>query len=325
LLWRLTGGRAHFTDVTNASRTLLLNIHTQQWDKELLDIFNIPANILPEIVDNHGHFGSTTLLGDQIAICALAGDQQAAAFGQACFKPGMVKSTYGTGAFMLLNTGDKIVKSKERLLSTIQYRIPNHLAYGIEGSIFIAGAAVQWLRDNLKIIKTSAEIETLAETVDNNGGVYFIPAFTGLGAPFWNPYARGLMTGLTRDTQNAHIARACLEAIAYQTKDLLIAMEKDGANIDSLLVDGGMSANNNLLQFLADILNITVKRPKIIETTALGIAYLISLELKIYTSLTDISNIAQSNQLFKPHIDKQQRHDLYQTWRKWITVLDKNL
>lgn len=320
LLWRLTEGRSHLTDVTNASRTMLMDIHTQQWDEELLQLFNIPKLLLPKIVDNYGDFGllDKNLLGAAIPICAMAGDQQAAAFGQACFHPGMIKSTYGTGCFVLLNTGDKPAVSHHKLLSTIQYRIPGHLAYGLEGSIFIAGAAVQWLRDNLRLIQRSSEIQALAEQVPNNGGVYFIPAFTGLGAPYWNPYARGMITGLTRDTHAGHIARATLEAVCYQTCDLLNAMQEDGAKIDCLRVDGGMTVNDSLLQFLADILSVRVERPKVVETTALGVAFLAGLQLGIYRSLAEITALWQLEHTFNPAMALTERERLYGKWLYWV-------
>jgi glycerol kinase len=280
--------------------------------------------MLPEVVDNYGDFGTTLpeLFGASIPICAMAGDQQAAAFGQACFNKGMVKSTYGTGCFMLLHTGDQPVFSQHKLLSTIQYRLPNQIAYGLEGSIFIAGAAVQWLRDGLHIIKKSSEIQALAEQVDNNGGVYFIPAFTGLGAPYWNPHARGMITGLTRDTQAAHLARATLEAVCYQTRDLLEAIKQDGVDIKCLRVDGGMSVNDSLLQLLADILAIEVQRPQVVETTALGVAYLTGLQLGIYTSLTQVSQLWQLNQSFQPSMPATQRAQLYDKWCYWVDRLN---
>jgi glycerol kinase len=320
LLWRLTDGRSHFTDVTNASRTMLFNIHTQQWDDELLQLFNIPKLILPEIVDNYGDFGvlDKNLLGAAIPVCAMAGDQQAAAFGQACFHLGMIKSTYGTGCFVLLNTGNIPTTSHHKLLTTIQYRIPGHLAYGLEGSIFIAGAAVQWLRDNLGLIQRSSDIQTLAEQVSDNGGVYFVPAFTGLGAPYWNPHARGMIAGLTRDTYAGHLARATLEAVCYQTRDLLHAMQEDGADINCLRVDGGMVVNDHLMQFLADILAVRVERPKIVETTALGVAFLAGLQLGIYRSLTEITALWQLEHTFSPAMSLTARERLYDKWLYWV-------
>lgn len=320
LLWRLTNGKNHFSDVTNASRTMLFNIHTQEWDEELLELFNIPKSMLPKIVDNYGDFGilDNNLLGAAIPICAMAGDQQAAAFGQACFYPGMIKSTYGTGCFVLLNTGTKPAVSQHKLLTTIQYRIPGQLSYGLEGSIFIAGAAVQWLRDNLGLIQRSGDIQTLAEQVSDNGGVYFVPAFTGLGAPYWNPHARGMIAGLTRDTYAGHIARATLEAVCYQTRDLMNAIYEDGADINCLRVDGGMTVNDNLMQFLADILAIRVERPKVVETTALGVAFLTGLQLGIYQSLEEITELWQLEHVFNPALSLSERTRLYDKWLYWV-------
>lgn len=323
LLWQFTKGRSHYTDVTNASRTLMFNIHTQQWDDELLALFNLPKCMLPEVKDNCADFGEVhqDWFGAPMLICAMAGDQQSAAFGQACFEPGMVKSTYGTGAFMLLHTGSKPVASQHNLLTTIQYRVQGQLAYGLEGSIFIAGAAVQWLRDNLHLIQHSSEIEVLAEQVSDNGGVYFIPAFTGLGAPYWNPHARGMITGLTRDTQPGHLARATLEAVCYQTRDLLQAMQRDGAHINSLRVDGGMTVNNILMQSLANILAIGVERPAVIETTALGAAFLTGLQLGLYASMAEISALWQLEQAFKPKLPVEKREVQYQQWLYWVNKL----
>lgn len=320
LLWRLTESHNHFTDVTNASRTLLFNIHTQEWDAELLALFNIPAALLPKIVDNCGQFGllNKNLLGAAIPICALAGDQQAAAFGQACFQPGMIKSTYGTGCFMLVNTGKQPVNSAHKLLTTIQYRIGKEIAYGLEGSIFIAGAAVQWLRDNLHLIQRSSDIQALADQVADNGDVYFIPAFTGLGAPYWQPHARGLIAGLTRDTRAGHLARAALEAVCYQTRDLLNAMAEDGVKIESLRVDGGMTNNESLLQLLADISRVKVERSKIIETTALGISFMVGLELGIYSSLTEITKLWQYDVNCQPEKSLMQANELYKKWQYWV-------
>ncbi|NNM59008.1 MAG: glycerol kinase GlpK [Legionellales bacterium] len=323
ILWQLTKGRSHYTDVTNASRTLLFNIHTQQWDTELLTLFNIPKYMLPEVKDNCADFGEVdkAWFGCAIPICAMAGDQQSAAFGQACFHSGMVKSTYGTGAFMLLHTGSQPVLSQHKLLTTIQYRVGDQLAYGLEGSIFIAGAAVQWLRDNLHLIQHADEIQALAEQVPDNGDVYFIPAFTGLGAPYWDPHARGMITGLTRDTQAGHLARATLEAVCYQTRDLLQAMQKDGAKIDCLRVDGGMTVNDTLMQSLADILAIRVERPVVIETTALGVAFLTGLQQGLYASMAEISDLWQLQQGFMPLLPARDREERYQKWLYWVKKL----
>lgn len=316
LLWRLTGG-VHASDVTNASRTLLFNIHTQDWDPDLLTLFNIPELLLPKVLDNNTHFGITdkTHFGAQIPIVAMIGDQQAAAFGQACFQQNSIKSTYGTGCFVLMNTGDQIIQSKHRLLSTIAYRIDHKIAYALEGSIFNAGTAIQWLRDGLGIIKTAQETEQIASQINNTNGVYFIPAFTGLGAPYWNPTARGAILGLTRDTHTDHIVRAALEAVCYRTRDLITAMQSDAhSTINSLRVDGGMANNNWLMQFLADILQIPIERPPIIETTALGCAFMAGLSLKWLNDLDDIANHWQSERLFTPKMPLDQSESLYQGW-----------
>jgi glycerol kinase len=326
LLWRLTNGKQHLTDVTNASRTALMNLYTCDWDDELLKLFDIPRQLLPTIVDNHGNFGVTdkTVFDAEIPINAMIGDQQAAAFGQACFKPGMMKSTYGTGCFVLVNTGNQPVYSTHQLLTTVQYCLPQQATvYGLEGSIFIAGAAVQWLRDGLHLIRSSKEIQTLAATVQDNGGVYFIPAFTGLGAPYWNPHARGMITGLTRDTNAGHLAKATLEAVCYQTKDLLSALQLDKVDVNCLRVDGGMAVNNELMQFLADILAVEVHRPAIVETTALGAALLVGLQAGIYTSLSDIEQLWQLEHRFAPTMQAELYQHLYQTWLHWITTLNQ--
>ncbi len=322
LLWKLTGGKSHATDATNASRTMLFNIHTQQWDQELLTLFNIPQVLLPKVLDSSADFGETdeSLFGKKISISGIAGDQQAATIGQACFHKGMIKSTYGTGAFMLLNTGTHVICSNNRLLSTIAYRLENKVTYGLEGSIFCAGATIKWLRDNLKIIHAASETETLAKNVESTEGVYFIPAFTGLGAPYWNPQARAMISGMTRNTGIAHIVRAALEAVAYQTRDLLEAMISDSQiSLDTLRVDGGMVANNWLLQFLADVLNVEVQRPHCIETSALGAAYLAGLQVGVYQSLEEISQLWQMDAAFKP---QQQRKADYEGWKQAIADLD---
>ncbi|HLB58044.1 MAG TPA: glycerol kinase, partial [Gammaproteobacteria bacterium] len=276
LLWRLTNGKTHATDATNASRTLLFNIHTQTWDNDILTALNIPAAILPIVLDSSAHFGDIdkSFLGEKIPITGIAGDQQAATVGQACFTSGMVKSTYGTGCFMLLNTGDSVIYSKNRLLSTVAYRLNGKVTYGLEGSIFSAGVTIKWLRDTLKLISSASETEALAKSIPDTQGVYLVPGFTGLGAPYWDPDARGALLGLTRNSGVEQIARAALEAVCYQTRDLLAAMRSDsGTTLAVLRVDGGMTANNWLLQFLADILNIEVERPVCIETSALGAAF----------------------------------------------------
>ncbi len=277
LLWRLTGGKVHATDATNASRTLLFDIHAQDWDDELLGLFGVPRAILPEVRDNAGVFGETVpdLLGAAIPVAGMAGDQQAAVVGQACFDPGSAKSTYGTGCFLLLNTGEEAITSDHRLLTTVAYRFDGRPTYALEGSIFVAGAAVKWLRDGLGLITHASQTDDMATRTEDNGGVYMVPAFVGLGAPHWQPDARGLITGLTLGTTAAHVARAALEAVAYQTHDLAEAMVEDGAaRLETLRVDGGMAANDWLCQFLADLLDLPVERPAMLETTALGAALL---------------------------------------------------
>lgn len=319
LLWRLTNGKSHATDATNASRTMLFNIHTQAWDKEILSSLDIPENLLPTVFDCSAHFGETEegILGKKIPITGIAGDQQAATVGQACFHQGMVKTTYGTGCFMLLNTGQQVIHSKNRLLSTIAYRLNNQVTYGLEGSIFSAGSTVKWLRDTLKIIHDAAETETIAKRITDTGGVYLIPAFTGLGAPYWDPHARGAIVGLTRNSGVEQIVRAALESVAYQTCDLLDAMQSDSqTQLETLRVDGGMVANQWLLQFLADMLNLEVQRPACIETSALGAAYLAGLSVGIFESLEDISQRWQKNATFSPMMSAEQRDSLYQGWKR---------
>ncbi len=321
LLWKLTNGRSHATDATNAARTLLFNIHAQEWDEEILRELNIPRHMLPEVLDNTADFGELDekILGMKIPITGMAGDQQAATIGQACFRPGMVKATYGTGCFMLLNTGSKVMQSTNKLLSTVAYRIDNQVAYGLEGSIFSAGVTIKWLRDTLKLITTAAETETLANNVSNTEGVYLVPAFTGLGAPYWDPDARGALLGLTRNSGREHIVRAALENVGYQTRDLLDAMTADsGAGISALRVDGGMVANNWLLQFLSDILDLEVHRPICIETTALGAAYLAGLQIGMYDSLEQIAELWQMNACFSPQMSDSHRDRLYQGWKSAI-------
>lgn len=320
LLWKLTGGKCHATDATNASRTGLFNIQTQQWDEELLDFFDIPKPLLPIVLDNCSNFGVTDpkLFGHSIAITAMIGDQQAATVGQACIKPGMVKSTYGTGCFMLLNTGNKIIHSKNRLLTTVAYRLNGKVTYGLEGSIFVAGAAIKWLRDTLCLFNEASTTQTMASSVKDTAGVYLVPAFTGLGAPYWDPNARGALFGLTQDTKKEHIARAALEAVCYQTKDLTQAMLNDGASLTTLRVDGGMAANNWLLQFLADILSINVERPYSIESSALGTAFLAGLRSGLYNSLEEISELWHPDRYFIPSMDPQKCEQLYQGWQKAI-------
>lgn len=321
LLWKLTGGKSHVTDVTNASRTMLFNIHTQTWDKDILTMFNIPANLLPRVLDNTADFGALdeSILGRSIPITGVAGDQQAATIGQACFSPGMIKATYGTGAFMLLNTGSTVIQSQNRLLSTIAYRINNEVVYGLEGSIFCAGVTIKWLRDTLKLIQTAAETEKLAGCIATTEGVYLIPAFTGLGAPYWDPEARGALLGLTRNSRREHIVRAALESVAYQTRDLLEAMAADStAMLKTLRVDGGMAANPWLLQFLSDMLNVEVQRPRCIETSALGAVYLAGLQIGMYQSLEEIALLWSKDTHFVPQMSVTQREHFYQGWKRAI-------
>ena len=318
LLWRLTGGALHATDATNASRTGLFDIHRQEWDDDLLALWRIPAALLPEVRNSAGDFGDTVagVFEQQIPIRGIAGDQQAASIGQACFKPGMVKSTYGTGCFVLLHTGLEPVTSTNRLLTTVAYRLDGQSAYALEGSIFVAGAAVQWLRDGLKIIDTAPDVEALAQGLDSNHGVYMVPAFTGLGAPHWDPDARGALFGLTRDTGIAEIARAALEAVAYQSHDLLEAMANDhGRPIDTLRIDGGMATNDWLAQFLANILEVRVDRPAVIETTALGAAFLGGLGAGLYSSLDEIAVLWRHQRSFTPALNDHGRKALLAGWR----------
>jgi glycerol kinase len=321
LIWKLTQGELHITDVTNASRTLLFNIHTQQWDDELLSILDIPRSLLPQVQSSSQVYGYTAegLLGSRIPIAGIAGDQQAATFGQASLQCGMVKNTYGTGCFMLLNTGNKPILSNHKLLTTIAWRINGRTDYALEGSIFIAGAVVQWLRDGLEIIKHSADVEPLACSVPDNGGVYFVPAFVGLGAPYWDSYARGTIVGLTRGSTSAHIARAALESIAYQTADVIDAMRQDSQlDLCELRVDGGASRNNLLMQFQADILGVPVVRPKITETTALGAAYLAGLAIGYWQSEAEIVHQWQADRWFEPKISSDHRLTLLDSWHQAI-------
>lgn len=301
LVWNLTGGKTHITDVTNASRTMLFNIHSLQWDEELLKLFNVPKNMLPEVKSCSEVYGETAgrILAANIPIAGIAGDQHAALFGQMCTQKGMVKNTYGTGCFMLMNVGEKPIFSKNKLVTTVAWKIGNNVQYALEGSIFIAGAVVQWLRDGLRIINASQEVEALAATVGNNGGVYLVPAFAGLGAPHWNAYARGMMVGLTRGTTNGHIARAALESIAFQTMEILHAMEADsGVQIKELRVDGGATSNNMLMQIQADVLNTTVVRPQVTETTAMGAAYLAGLAVGYWRDMNEIQQQWQAERYF---------------------------
>lgn len=317
LLYKLTGGQVHATDATNASRTLLFNLRTQDWDDELLNFFKVPAALLPEVKDCAADFGKTdpALFGAPIRIAGIAGDQQAATVGQACFEPGMIKSTYGTGCFAVLNLGTEFVRSRNRLLTTTAYRLNGETTYALEGSIFIAGAAVQWLRDALQLIGHAGDTEALARSLDDNGGVYLVPAFTGLGAPYWDPDARGAVIGLTRDAGIAHFARAALESVAYQTRDLMIAMADDALQPMEVRVDGGMVVNDWVVQGLADILQIPALRPQVVETTALGAAYLAGLQVGVYDSLEDISALWQTERRFEPQMPAQRATELYQGWQ----------
>jgi glycerol kinase len=321
LTWKLTNGEVHVTDVSNASRTMLYNIHTLQWDEELLKLFNIPAAVLPEVKPSSKIYGVTgNIIPDsRIPIAGIAGDQQAALFGQLCTQPGMVKNTYGTGCFMLMNTGDKAITSKNNLLTTIAWQIDGRTEYALEGSVFIAGAVVQWLRDELKIIRSSSDIEALAAQVKDTDGVYMVPAFAGLGAPHWNQYARGTIFGLTRGSSNAHIARAALDSIAYQTYDVLKAMEADaGIHIKELRVDGGATVNNQLMQFQSDILHTKVVRPTITETTALGAAYLAGLAVGYWKNISDIQEQWQVDKQFAPAMDEEKRANLVNGWQRAV-------
>lgn len=321
LLWHLTGGKVHRTDATNASRTMLFNIHDQSWDTELLDLFSIPASILPEVMDSSCHFGVTDvdILGAEIPVLGIAGDQQAALFGQACYEKGMAKSTYGTGCFLMLNTGDKVLKSKNKLLSTVAYRLNGKPTYAIEGSIFMAGATIQWIRDGLKIINDASETGVLAENMPLDHGVFLVPAFTGLGAPYWDPNARGAILGLTRDSGIREIVTAGLQSVCYQTKDLQKAMESDGLRPNLLRVDGGMVSNDWVLNFLADILGVKVDRPEITETTALGVAYLAGLHAGIFTSTEQLASMWHCEKSFEPKIDSEFRNSLYKQWMKAVS------
>ena len=325
LIWNLTKGDQHVTDVTNASRTLLFNINTMDWDDELLELFSIPKSMLPQVKQSSEVYGHTQSIfyDSKIPISGIAGDQQAALFGQMCTKPGMVKNTYGTGCFMLMNIGEKPIVSKNNLLTTVAWKINGKTNYAFEGSVFVAGAVVQWLRDSLKIIRTSAAVENLADSVDSSDGVYFVPAFVGLGAPHWNQHAQGTIFGLTRGSTDAHIARASIESIAYQTMDILKAMESDsGISIKELRVDGGASVNNMLMQFQADVLNTLVIRPKVIETTAMGAAFLAGLAVGYWKNYEEIQQIWQTDQLFKPTSERTAIKKDIKGWYRAIDALE---
>ena len=322
LVWNLTKGKLHITDVSNASRTMLFNIHTLNWDEELLKIFNIPSAILPEVRSSSEIYGKTEgHFSTSIPVAGIAGDQQAALFGQMCTEPGMVKNTYGTGCFMMMNIGNKPIESKSKLLTTIAWRIGNETQYALEGSIFIAGAVVQWLRDGLGIIKNSSDVEKLASKVKDTEGVYFVPAFAGLGAPYWNQHARGTLVGITRGSTSAHIARAALDSIAYQTLEVLLAMQKDsGIDISELRVDGGATVNNNLMQFQADLLQSKVVRPKITETTALGAAYLAGLAVNYWSNINEIRQQWQIDRTFSPQIKENETLSLIKGWHRAVNA-----
>ncbi len=325
LLWRLTKGAVHATDATNASRTLLFDIQNQRWDKKILDTFDIPEILLPKVLNSSDDYGemSADILGSRIPIRSLIGDQQAATVGQACFKAGMVKATYGTGCFVLLNTGDQLVQSRNRLLSTIAYRLNGEVTYGLEGSIFSAGTIIKWLRDKLKIITSAPESELLAQSVDDNDGVYLVPAFSGLGAPYWKPNAKAAILGLTNNSTREHIVRAGLEAVAYQTKDLFNCMLDYPQPFSAVRVDGGMAANNWLLQFISDMIDLPIHRPICTETTALGAAFLAGLAIGAYQSLEEISHIWQMNKVFSPMMKEERREYLYERWKSAVEVVIK--
>lgn len=319
LIWRLTNGKAHVTDYSNASRTMLFNINKLEWDREILELLKIPESILPEVKPSSEIYGYSEALGNLIPISGDAGDQQAALFGQVAFNVGEIKATYGTGSFILMNIGNNPIRS-ENLLTTIAWGLEkNKVTYALEGSIFITGAAVQWFRDGLRAIDVSDEIEPLASSVEDNGGVYFVPAFVGLGAPYWDPYARGLIIGITRGTTKAHIARAILESIAYQTRDVIEVMQKEsGISINSLKVDGGAAKDNLLMQFQADILGIKVIRPKVMETTSMGVAMLAGLGVGLWNSLEELRSIWKVDKEFIPSMSEEKRRALYSGWKKAV-------
>jgi glycerol kinase len=322
LVWNLTRGKLHITDVSNASRTMLFNIHTLKWDEELLRIFDIPPSMLPEVRSSSEIYGNSEgQFSSSIPVAGIAGDQQSALFGQMCIEPGMVKNTYGTGCFMMMNIGEKPIESKSKLLTTVAWRIGNKTHYALEGSIFIAGAVVQWLRDGLGIIKNSGDVEKLAAKVKDSEGVYFVPAFAGLGAPHWNQHARGTLVGITRGSTSAHIARAALDSIAYQTLEVLLAMQQDsGIDIKELRVDGGATVNNQLMQFQADLLQSKVVRPKITETTALGAAYLAGLAVKYWSDISEVRQQWQMDRTFSPQIEESQTLSLIKGWHRAVNA-----
>jgi glycerol kinase len=321
LIWKLTNGKVHVTDYTNASRTMIYNIFDLKWDEDLLKELNIPFSLLPEVKPSSQIYGNTDVdvFGAEVPIAGIAGDQQAATFGQACYEKGMVKNTYGTGCFMLMNTGEEPIESKHGLLTTIAYGINGKVNYALEGSIFVTGAAVQWLRDELKIVDSAADTEYYATKVNDNGGVYFVPAFAGLGAPYWDMYARGTIVGLTRGSSKAHIIRATLESIAYQTRDVLEAMEADsGIKLKTLRVDGGAALNNFLLQFQSDILGVEVERPVVNETTALGAGYLAGLAVGFWNGQEELLRKWKRDTLFTPEMNEDERERLYSDWKRAV-------
>lgn len=321
LIWKLTAGKTHITDITNASRTMIYNIHSQEWDKELLELFDIPASLLPEVKSCSEVYCETAgdVLSVKIPIAGIAGDQQAALFGQLCTQPGMAKTTYGTGCFLVMNTGSEAVRSENKLLTTVAWKIGNEINYALEGSVFIGGAAIQWLRDGIELFKDAKDSEKLATSLDDNDGVYFVPALTGLGAPHWDQNARGAFFGITRGTTIAHMTRAALEAIAYQVHDVLKAMEKDsGKPTQELRVDGGATANNFLMQFQADLLDCEIKRPKIIETTAIGAAFLAGLAVGFWKSQDEIQSLWESDRNFHPKMNSETREKMLHFWHKAV-------
>lgn len=321
LIWNLTGGKVHATDVSNASRTMLFNVSDLRWDEELLDMFNVPRSVLPQVFPSSHIYGVTDkdIFGVEIPIAADIGDQQAALFGQMCVRAGMVKNTYGTGCFILMNIGDKPIFSRSGLLTTVAWKLKDEVFYALEGSVFIAGAAIQWLRDELRMVESAQETEQIALSVPNSAGVYVVPAFVGLGAPYWDMYARGAIFGLTRGSKKEHIVRAVLESIAYQTRDVVEVMcEECQTELKTLRVDGGASKNNFLMQFQADILNVPVERPKVNETTALGAAYLAGLAVGYWESMEQIESQWQLDRKFVPNMDEKEREELYKGWRKAV-------
>tara|TARA_B100001093_G_scaffold197778_1_gene190165 strand:- start:154 stop:1632 length:1479 start_codon:yes stop_codon:yes gene_type:complete len=320
LIWRLTNKKNHLTDATNASRTLMYNINSNKWDDEILKKLNIPKSILPEVKNSADDFGKTSkeIIGEEIPINAVLGDQQAAAVGQTCFEKGSVKSTYGTGAFAIMNTGNKKILSRNKLLTTICYRLKNKNTYALEGSIFIAGAGIQWLRDKIKLIDNAYETEKIARSKKSNDGIYIVPAFTGLGAPYWSPDSRGIITGLTRNSDWKNLVRAVVESVVYQSYDLFEAMRKDGSKTKIVKVDGGMVSNNWFAQFLSDILNINILRPVVEETTALGVAFFAGYQVGEFKSLNEIKYKWKKNAIFKPKISQKLRNNLLHGWQQAI-------